>query len=76
MHLTFVGSQSNGPAMVAGAPFPKGNEGYPGITTANLDSQHVKGTALKDMPQIILLHIGTNNVSQANAAADLEKNHR
>ena len=73
LHLTFVGSQSNGPAMVAGAPFPKGNEGYPGITTANLNSQHVKGTALKDMPQIILLHIGTNNVSQANAFADLEK---
>jgi len=73
LHLTFVGSQSNGPAMVAGVPFPKGNEGYPGITTANLNSQHVKGTALKDMPQIILLHIGTNNVSQANAAADLEK---
>jgi len=73
LHLTFVGSQSNGPAMVAGAAFPKGNEGYPGITTANLNSQHVKGTALKDMPQIILLHIGTNNVSQASAASDLEK---
>ena len=73
LHLTFVGSQSNGPAMVAGKTFPKGNEGYPGITTANLDSQHVKGTALKDMPNIILLHIGTNNVSQANAASDLEK---
>jgi len=73
LHITFVGSQSNGPAMVAGKTFPKGNEGYPGITTANLDSQHVKGTALKDMPNIILLHIGTNNVSQANAAADLEK---
>jgi len=73
LHITFVGSQSNGPAMVAGKAFPKGNEGYPGITTANLDSQHVKGTALKDMPQIILLHIGTNNVSQANAATDLEK---
>jgi len=73
LHLTFVGSQSNGPAMVAGKAFPKGNEGYPGITTANLDSQHVKGTALKDMPPIILLHIGTNNVSQANAASDLEK---
>jgi len=73
LHLTFVGSQSNGPAMVSGKPFPKGNEGYPGITTANLNSQHVKGTALKDMPSIILLHIGTNNVSQANAASDLEK---
>ncbi len=73
LHLTFVGSQSNGPAMVAGAPFPKGNEGYPGIKTAALNSQHVKGTALKDMPQIILLHIGTNNVSEASAFADLEK---
>jgi hypothetical protein len=73
LHITFVGSQSNGPAMVAGKTFPKGNEGYPGITTANLDSQHVKGTALKDMPQIILLHIGTNNVTQSTATADLEK---
>ena len=73
LHLTFVGSQSNGPAMVAGVPFPKGNEGYPGIKTAALDSQHVKGTALKDMPQIILLHIGTNNVSESTAFADLEK---
>jgi len=75
LHLTFVGTQMDGPAMVAGVAFPKNNEGYPGITTANLDSQHVKspGTALKDMPQIILLHIGTNNVSQASAATDLEK---
>jgi len=72
-HLTFVGSVMSGPAMVDGVAFPKNNEGYPGITTANLNSQHVKGTALKDMPNIILLHIGTNNVSQANAFADLEK---
>jgi lysophospholipase L1-like esterase len=74
-HITFVGSASpNGPTMVAGMPFPRANEGFPGITTANLNSQHVKGgTALKDMPHIILLHIGTNNVAQANAFADLEK---
>ena len=38
------------------------------------NSQHVKaGTSLKDMPHIILLHIGTNNVNQANAFSDLEK---
>lgn len=74
-HITFVGSASpNGPAMVAGKPFPRANEGFPGITTANLDSQHVKGgTSLKDMPHVILLHIGTNNVNQANAFSDLEK---
>ncbi|HEY0468014.1 MAG TPA: GDSL-type esterase/lipase family protein, partial [Polyangiaceae bacterium] len=73
LHITFVGSQPNGPAMVAGKPFPKGSEGYPGIKTAALNAQHVQKDALKDMPQIILLHIGTNNVSESSAFSELEK---
>jgi len=71
VHITFVGSQPNGPTMVAGKPFPRGSEGYPGIKTAALNAK--LGTALKDKPQIVLLHIGTNNVSEASAFSELEK---
>jgi len=67
-HITFVGgAMKNGPAMVAGKPFPGNNEGYPGITIGNLDSQHVaNGMAFKDMPHIVLLHIGTNDMYGGN----------
>ena len=71
LHITFVGSQPNGPSMVAGKPFPRGSEGYPGIKTAALNAK--LSTALKDKPQIVLLHIGTNNVSEASAFSELEK---
>jgi len=67
-HITFVGTATkNGPAMVAGKPFPGNNEGYPGITIGDLDSKHVaNGAAFKDMPHIVLLHIGTNDMYGGN----------
>ena len=66
--ITFVGGATkNGPAMVMGKPFPGNNEGYPGITIGNLDSQHVaNGAAFKEMPHIVLLHIGTNDMYGGN----------
>jgi lysophospholipase L1-like esterase len=68
-HLTFVGSQMNGPAMVAGKPFPKNNEGYPGWTIDQIDGIANDMKALKDGPHIVLLHIGTNDMFQgANGA--------
>jgi lysophospholipase L1-like esterase len=56
---------------VAGSmvPFPRANDGYPGITIGNLDSMHVQGnnaTATKDKANIILLHIGTNDMYGGN----------
>jgi hypothetical protein len=55
--------------MVGGmsVPFPRGNEGYPGITIGNLNSEHVaNGEAFANMPHIVLLHIGTNDMYGGN----------
>jgi hypothetical protein len=65
------GAMANGPqnVMVGGMslPFPRGNEGYPGITIGNLDSQRVSnGKAFANMPHIVLLHIGTNDMYGGN----------
>ncbi len=67
---TFLGSRSGGPAQVAGKPFPKNHEGHPGWT---IDSGYVSfgdgistlipAPAFKTIPHIVLLMIGTNDVS-------------
>lgn len=68
--ITFVGRQSNGPNTVAGATFPKNNEGYSGWTIQQIDDI-VPSPALDDEPHIVLLHIGTNDMLQnANGAID------
>jgi lysophospholipase L1-like esterase len=69
--MTFVGSQSDGPSMIMGvtAPFPKGNEGYPGWTIKQIDDIATTAKALKDSPHIILMHIGTNDMYMTPAGA-------
>lgn len=68
--ITFVGSVSNGPDTVAGQPFPKDNEGHSGWTIQQI-SDIVPSHALDQNPHIILLHIGTNDMSQnSNGAID------
>ena len=55
--------------MVGGmsVPVPRANEGYPGITIGDLDTQHVaNGKAFANMPHIVLLHIGTNDMYGGN----------
>jgi lysophospholipase L1-like esterase len=59
--VTFTGSQSNGPAMVAGQTFPKNNEGHSGWTITQVAGL-VPSPALSTTPHIVLLHIGTNDV--------------
>jgi len=61
-HITFVGSQKNGPDKVLGLPFPKNNEGHPGWTISQLDEISTSEQALADSPSIVLLHIGTNDM--------------
>ncbi|HEY6722983.1 MAG TPA: SGNH/GDSL hydrolase family protein [Polyangiaceae bacterium] len=68
--ITFVGSRSSGPNQVAGQNFPKNHEGHPGWT---IDSGFVSfgegistlipAPAFDTMPHIVLLMIGTNDVS-------------
>ncbi len=66
-NITFVGTRSNGPNTVAGRPFPKNNEGYSGIRISALDQQHVPSKLAG--AHIVLLHIGTNDMSQGGSSA-------
>jgi lysophospholipase L1-like esterase len=72
--VTFTGSLSNGPSMVAGQPFPQKNEGHSGwgISRVTPYSGNNAGIATVipnpgfaggsgGVPHIILLHIGTND---------------
>jgi hypothetical protein len=67
-NITFTGSLSNGPAMAAGKMFPPNNEGHSGWTI-NQDAGLIPSPALMDIPHIILLHIGTNDMYQTPTGA-------
>jgi len=62
--ITFVGSQMNGPTTVSGMTFPRSHEGHRGFTIDQMvpfvasDAQYA--------PNIILLHIGTNDTYMTN----------
>ncbi|RYZ05383.1 MAG: endoglucanase [Myxococcales bacterium] len=69
-NVKFVGSLSGGPAQVGGVAFPKNHEGHSGWT---IDSGYVSfgdgistlvpTPAFQTVPHIVLLMIGTNDVS-------------
>jgi lysophospholipase L1-like esterase len=58
--ITFVGSQMNGPSTVDGTMFPKSHEGHSGYTIDQM-KPFVMTTDVPYMPNMILLHIGTND---------------
>ncbi len=72
---------ANGPATVKvngmDVAFPGANEGYPGITTGDLDKRRcANGDGFTNTPNIVLLHIGTNDMVGSNpggAPAALDK---
>jgi lysophospholipase L1-like esterase len=61
LDITFVGTFSNGPNTVSNVPFPKNHEGVSGETIAQIHNR-VKNQALRDNPNIVLLHAGTNDM--------------
>ena len=65
--VTFTGSLSNGPAQVSGQPFPRMHEGHSGWTISQL-SPLVPSPALDGKPNIVLLHIGTNDIGSRDPA--------
>lgn len=68
--ITFTGTQSpNGPSMVDGVAFPRNHEGVSGETIQQI-ANRVPSPALNDMPHIILLHAGTNDMAQNADGAD------
>jgi len=72
--ITFVGDprQANGPTTAAGMPFPRDNAGYPGFTIAQVTADNTFNPAFTTTPDIVLLHIGTNDIrgSDAQSMAD------
>jgi len=80
--ITFTGSLSNGPTTVSGQAFPKSNEGHSGwgVSRVNPNSGGGKGIATLipspalttgGTPDIILLHIGTNDLGFFSATQTL-----
>jgi len=65
--VTFTGSLTNGPAQVSGRPFPRMHEGHSGWTISQL-SPLFPSPALDVKPNIILLHIGTNDIGSRDPA--------
>jgi len=68
---TFTGSLANGPTQVSGQTFPRMHEGHAGWTIDPGYSEFsgyggisslVPSPALDEKPQIVLLHIGTNDL--------------
>ena len=68
-HITFVGSLSSGPSTVAGVAFPKNHEGHIGWKIDQVSGIATTSQALKDVPQIVLLFIGTNDEGYASSEA-------
>jgi lysophospholipase L1-like esterase len=79
--LTFTGSMSNGPTMVSGQTFPRRHEGHSGwgiarVTPFSGNSAGIAtlipnpafSSASGGVPEIILLHIGTNDATNFTAA--------
>jgi lysophospholipase L1-like esterase len=73
--VTFVGSQSSGPSQVSGQTFPKKHEGHDGWTVDPGYSEYGSGgisslvpsPAFSDMPGIVLLMIGTNDITSTSS---------
>jgi len=66
--ITYVGGSMNGPQMVDGVTFPRAHEGHSGWTISQIDGI-VPSPALGPDPNIILLHIGTNDMYQGASGA-------
>ena len=66
--ITFTGSLTSGPSQVSGQAFPRNHEGHSGWTISQL-SPLIPSPALTAKPNIILLHIGTNDIGSRNPAA-------
>jgi lysophospholipase L1-like esterase len=70
LHLTFVGSQANGPTVVAGEPFPRSHDGYSGYTIEDGGGHRGLSPLAWSLvsaarPHVVLLMIGVNDVGLA-----------
>jgi len=71
--ITFLGSLSNGPAMVDGVTFPKQNEGHSGWTIDQMLPLIPMPALNGGPPHIILVMIGTNDIARRQDLANAPK---
>jgi lysophospholipase L1-like esterase len=74
---TFVGNSSDGPSTLDGKPFPRNNEGHSGYTIDPAPAVNRSGISplvaaslKKNLPQIVTLMIGTNDIGTNNDVAN------
>jgi len=68
--ITFTGSLQNGPMLADGVAFPRRHEGRSGWKIAGVMAT-VPQPALKTVPHIVLLHVGTNDVYAHESPAQM-----
>ena len=64
--ITYTGSLQNGPTMVDNMPFPRRYEATSGITIDGISNQITSKNTLNMPCDIILIHIGTNDMYMSN----------
>jgi hypothetical protein len=67
--ITYTGTLMNGPAMVDNMPFPKRFEATSGITIDGISKQITNNKTLMMPADIVLIHIGTNDMYMTPAGA-------
>ena len=64
--ITYTGTLQNGPQMVDGVTFPRRYEATSGITIDGISNQITKNNTLNMPSDIIIVHIGTNDMYMSN----------
>jgi lysophospholipase L1-like esterase len=78
-HLTFVGSQRNGPDKVNSSTFPQNHEGHTGYTIERIRTDllpKIANSAFNPAPHIVLLMVGTDDMSAGTPADQLSASQR
>ena len=64
--ITYTGTLQNGPTTVDGMPFPRRYEATSGITIDGISNQITSNNTLNMPSDIIIVHIGTNDMYMSN----------
>ncbi|HET9954178.1 MAG TPA: SGNH/GDSL hydrolase family protein [Polyangiaceae bacterium] len=72
LSVSFIGTESDGPDMFAGRPFPKRHDGYVGYRTDQVLAliQDIASAVKNTPPGVVLILLGTNDAIQGATMAD------
>ena len=78
-HLTFVGTQRNGPDKVNSSTFPQNHEGYTGHTIERIRTEllpKIANSAFNPAPHVVLLMVGTEDMFAGTLAEQMSASQR